>query len=151
MSDRPAASALGALHICMRPPMVPPPEPPRQKLADRCFALETADTELFDTVCRILGADPHNCLADNFVWPVEDTWWDSYDSSVEVVRPATATWMTSEQVAAILELGFDRVYESRGGEGRLHVTGGWSPCDPQEAEEVRRLRATVAALRKGQS
>ena len=123
----------------------------QKTLAQQCYDSEGVDMELFDKVNEILGCNAENCGDEGFVWGAEDTWWDSYDQSIEVVRPQDAEWMTEEQANSILDLGFGQIYESIGDQGRnwSNYKGEiiYSKGSPREAQEDRRLKATVAALR----
>ena len=124
----------------------------QKTLAQQCYDSEGVDMDLFDKVNEILGCDHENCTAEGFVWGADDTWWDSYDQSIEVVRPQGSEWMAQEQADLILALGFGQIYESIGDQGR-----NWSKYKgeiiyskgyPRDQSETRRLKATVAALRK---
>ena len=70
-------------------------------LAQRFFEQEEADMELFDKVDKvneILGSEPkENCLKNGYIFEVWDSWCDSYDKSVEVIRHLDSKWMTPEQ------------------------------------------------------
>ncbi len=118
-------------------------------LAEKLYDSEGFDMELFDTVNKILNCDSGDCLADDFVWGAEDTWWDSYDGSVEIIRPKGSEWMTQGQIERVLELGFGLIYESRGEECR-YIRGGAEPigmAGKREAGELRRVKARFEALR----
>ncbi len=117
-------------------------------LAEKCFSLTRAEDDLFDEINRILGCNTEDCLKDGFKWGAVSTWWDEYDTSVEVVRPKDSEWMTPEQVKAILDLGFGCVYESIGENGRLWNQTGFENCSPREQKEVQRLKAEIEILRK---
>jgi hypothetical protein len=117
-------------------------------LASRCYESTQVEDELFEKVNAVLGCVTENCLKEGFVWGATDTWWDEYDGSVEVVRPLEAQWMSREEANAILDFGFGCIYESIGDKARLWSRKGYGECSPRDGDEVRRLRATVAALRK---
>jgi len=63
-----------------------------------------------------MGCDVFECLDDLFEFKVIDTFWDDYDSSVEVILDGDTPWMTDEQAIQILGLGFGQIYASRGTE-----------------------------------
>lgn len=85
-------------------------------LAERLYTYQKYEDELFDTVNSIMGSDVAQCGDENFRFAVNDTFWDSYDGSVEVVLDAATPWMTNEQATRILDLGFKQIYASRGEE-----------------------------------
>jgi len=118
-------------------------------LAERCYASTRVADDLFNAVNAALGCDTKECLNDGFVWGATDTWWDEYDHSIEVVRPEGVDWMSRTQADVILDLGFERIYESVGEAGRVwdHTSSG--PCSPRknsDSSEVRRLHTKVARL-----
>lgn len=117
-------------------------------LAQKLYDSEGFDMELFDKINEILGTDSDKCLEDDFVWGAEDAWWDSYDGSVEIVRPKEAEWMTPGQIEEVLALGFGLIYESRGEECR-HITskGVTIGVSNREAGELRRVKARFEALK----
>jgi hypothetical protein len=125
-----------------------PENPPQISLADRCYASTSVDDELFVEINRVFSCDTENCLDEGFQWGADDTWWDEYDQSVEVVRPANAEWMTREQADAILDFGFGQIYESIGENARVWYRNRYETCAKREAGEVRRLRARIEALTK---
>ena len=117
-------------------------------LAEKCFDSEVYDMQLFDEVNKILGCDEDKCLEDGFVWGAEDTWWDHYDCSIEIVRPKDAEWMTQEQIDKVLDLGFGQIYESKGEECRYISKGSISVgSGKREANELRRVKARCEALK----
>lgn len=118
-------------------------------LAQKLYDSEGFDMELFDKINEILGTDSDKCLEDDFVWGAEDAWWDSYDGSVEIVRPKESEWMTPGQIQEVLALGFGLIYESRGEECR-YIRGGAEPigmAGKREAGELRRVKARCEALK----
>jgi hypothetical protein len=119
----------------------------QKNLANQLYDSEMVSMELFEKVNEILGCDHENCTAEDFVWGAEDTWWDSYDCSVEVIRPKDAEWMSQEQANLILDLGFRRIYESIGDKARIWRETGFSNGTPRNATEVMRLKATIAVLK----
>ena len=114
-------------------------------LAERCFAQQNTEDELFATIHRLLeGEDTRNCLREGFVFPCTTTSFDSCDTSVEVEMDVQVPRMTREQADAILALGFDLCYETYGEEGRCWHAKGVHPCNPNHGEteaEMRLLRA----------
>lgn len=118
-----------------------------QTLAQRCFDLSSAGDELFDAVNKILGADVEKCLDPDFKFQAEDTYWDFYDNSVEVIRSHGASFMIREQANQILDLGFGQIYESVGDEGKHWSRSSEGKCSPRKGDEKQRLRAEISALR----
>ena len=119
-------------------------------LAEQCYASTNVSDKLFDEVNKILGCDTKQCLEEGFKWAVNDVFWDEYDWSIEIIRPEDSTWMTQEQANKIItDLGFSMIYESIGDQAVIHyrnISGG--KCEPREADETLRLRATIKALRE---
>lgn len=111
-----------------------------QSLAERCYSSENIEDELFESVNKILGCDTNECLKDQFVWGATDTWWDQYDGSVEITRPLNAEYMTGAQADAILELGFDLIYESCGDKAQSWTRNGSNECSPREGGDIRMSR-----------
>ena len=126
----------------------------QKSMAQRCYDSEGIDMELFEKVNEILGCDHEKCGTEGFVWGANDTWWDSYDSSIEVVRPQGAEWMSVAQADQILDLGFGQVYESIGDQCGVWSTSAttgtitYTARSPRDGSETRRLKATIAALRE---
>lgn len=116
-------------------------------IAAQCYASTDAGDKLFECVNKILGCDTRGCSQPGFVWGATDTFWDAYDSSVEIVRPGDADWMERKQADAILALGFDCIFESIGEEARVWNRSGFYSGSPRSADENMRLRAQVKDLR----
>jgi hypothetical protein len=116
-------------------------------LAEKLFAADGLDMELFDTVNMILGCDTGKCTDTGFLWGATDTTWDHYDCSVEIIRPIHSEWMSREQADQILALGFAQIFETVGDKARQITRKGIGTCSPREAGEVRRLKAEINALR----
>ena len=53
-------------------------------------------------------------MQDGFSWAAQDTFWDDYDCSVEVVMSPEWPPMTDDQALQILALGFCQIYCSQG-------------------------------------
>lgn len=110
-----------------------PQESPLLSLAERLFAARANEDTLFREVNRILGCDIENCLDDDFEFATNDTFWDDYDNSVELVLRGATPAVTDEQARQILGLGFGQAYISHNGVmTQIHVlTSGevhrWSP------------------------
>jgi hypothetical protein len=119
-------------------------------LAQRCFDSAEVDMELFNKVNEILGCDSEDCLKEGFVWGAQDTYWDNYDGSVEIIRPESSEWMTEEQAQKVHELGFAVIYESKGDEcchwykGKATIGG----AGARKGGEERKFRAKYEALMK---
>lgn len=110
-------------------------------LAERCFDSEELEMELFHAVNKILDCDTEKCLAAGFIWGAVDVFWDSYDESVEVIRPTGAESMTQSQADAILQLGFYIIWESIGEECWVWGSKGKTKSGhSREGSETKRLR-----------
>lgn len=117
-----------------------------RSLAERCFDAQSADEELFNTIHEIMGgADLETCTDEGFVFPVDHTYVDPYDSSVEVIMNKDVPPMTREQANAILALGFGQVYESHGSDGRQWTKTDVGKCSPRDCKADG--AAILAALR----
>lgn len=125
---------------------VPDEAPTQPSLAERCFAAESAEEELFDTIHKILGGLPHDMYEHKeFIFPAVHTYVDPYDASVEVIMSIKVPPMNREQADAILALGFSCVYESQGSDGRQWTKGYVGKCSPRECKGEG--SAVLAALR----
>lgn len=121
-------------------------EDTNKTLADRCFDVERAESELFETIHFILtGTDITGCSKEGFVWGCTDCWVDEYDTSVEIVGNFP---LNQEQANKILDLGFGCIYESCEGQGRVWNRRGWSRCSPREGDQDKQIRAELNDLRK---
>lgn len=86
-----------------------------KSLADRLFDLDHIDMTLFEMVNKLLGCDTDKCTDPGFVWECIDTFWDTYDNSIEIIRPEGRPPITSDQAKAIIEAtGFTMIWESIG-------------------------------------
>lgn len=122
----------------------------KQLIAERCFSVEQCEQELFDEVHKILGGDSDQCLEPGFVWEVTNTTTDSYDGSIEVIRPEGRPPMTRQQADAILALGFGIVFESIGETGRCITAKSDGPCSVHKGDgglHRKRLKSELAKLR----
>ncbi len=123
-------------------------------LAERCFAATDIDMELFDAVNDILGCDTSDCLKPGFQFRVLDTFWDNYDSSLEVVISNDAAPLTRSEVNKLLDLGFSCVYENSIDRGTCWTRTMQHPCRLANAEGhdaknliiIRELRKQIADL-----
>lgn len=118
-----------------------------KSLAARCFANTELEFELFRRVNEILGCNVEECLNDGFRWGADDVGWDDYDESIEVIRPDTSVEMTLQQANAILNLGFDIVYETIGQRCQRWDRHGVTSAHPSNPDQVQRLRATLEVAR----
>lgn len=90
-----------------------------KSLADRCFDYQDANNEVFEALQIICGGQSiENCRNDDFKWHVVDCWFDSYDSSIEIVIPEYAPPLDREKANKILDMGFCKIYESQGENGK---------------------------------
>jgi hypothetical protein len=112
-------------------------------LAEQLFEFSDLEMELFEQVNKILGSDISKCTAPDFVWGAVDTGFDEYDSSVEVIRPNDAEYMSREQANQILDLGFGRIYESCGTKCRAWDKTSHFETSPRESAEILRLKAKI--------
>lgn len=119
-------------------------------IAERCFSVEQCESELFDTVHKILGEDSDQCLKPGFVWEVTNTTTDSYDGSIEVIRPEGRPPMTRQQANAILALGFGIVFESIGDTGRCITAKSDGPCSVHKGDDglnLKRMKSELEQIR----
>ena len=116
-------------------------------LADQCFAHEEAGMEVFSKVNEILGCALKGCSAPDFKWGCYDTAYDSYDSSIEVIRPEGSPFMTREQADEILALGFSCIFESCGELAQRWNKDGVYKCNSRPPDEISRLKAQISDLR----
>ncbi len=123
-------------------------------LAERCFAATDIDMELFDAVNDILGCDTSDCLKPGFQFRVIDTFWDNYDSSLEVVISNDTAPLTRSEVNKLLDLGFSCVYENSIDRGTYWTRTMKHPCRLANAEGhdaknlilIRELRKEITRL-----
>lgn len=121
-------------------------------LAQKLFANKNLEDELFDRLNEIFGCNTRECLKEGFEWGVLDCFFDWYDESVEIIRPENSPDITKDQAAAICDLGFGKIFDSRGEDGRLYYRNGeYGKCLPKGGDETNRLQATIKALRNDKS
>ncbi len=106
-------------------------------LAKTIFAGVSAGARVEDEIDEIVG--------EGFL---VDTCHDYYDSSLEAIFSSDFSGLTREQTNKILDLGFDRVYESVGDKGTYWCRDSSGPCSPKKIDQdtrrsVEKMRAAL--------
>lgn len=102
-------------------------------MAQRIFDAQLDDDLLYNTVCDILKANRSDL---DEPWPILDVYCDYYDLSVEIIISLASDIALDRDAAnAILELGFNCIFESKGDVGIQWTKGSAGKCNPRDCAD----------------